>query len=145
MSKLFAKYSNLKEKNPNVIYLFKSGIFYLALQEDAKLLAEEFGFRVTNLNEDVVKSGFPASRIDYYTTLFQSKHIVFEIVDDTYGVIDNYADYLNNEKTKEIIQELIHLDFNTISFKDAFTLLQKYSENLKEIYSKKEMEKQDGK
>ena len=35
MSKLYTKYTKLKEKNPNTVYLFKAGIFYLALGEDA--------------------------------------------------------------------------------------------------------------
>ncbi len=40
MSKLFAKYSELKKQNPNFVYLFKVGIFYLALDEDAHTLSK---------------------------------------------------------------------------------------------------------
>ena len=35
MSKLLAKYIELKKKNPDFVYLFKVGIFYIALDEDA--------------------------------------------------------------------------------------------------------------
>ena len=59
MSKLYKSYKNLKQNNPNKIYLFKSGMFYISLQEDAEKLSDIFGFKITNLNEEVTKVGFP--------------------------------------------------------------------------------------
>lgn len=35
MSKLYNSYLELKEKNSNFIYLFKNGVFFIALDEDA--------------------------------------------------------------------------------------------------------------
>lgn len=36
MSKLYNSYLELKEKDSNFIYLFKNGVFFIALYEDAK-------------------------------------------------------------------------------------------------------------
>ena len=36
MSKLYKKFLELKRSNNNKVYLFKSGIFYIALAEDAE-------------------------------------------------------------------------------------------------------------
>ena len=36
MSKLYKSYEKLKEKAPGKIYIFKSGMFYICLEEDAK-------------------------------------------------------------------------------------------------------------
>lgn len=36
MSKMYQRYLEFKKINPNQIYLFKSGIFYLFLADDAK-------------------------------------------------------------------------------------------------------------
>ena len=55
MSKLYVEYLKLKNKDINKVYLFKSGIFYIALEEDAKKLSELFDFKLTNLNESVIK------------------------------------------------------------------------------------------
>ena len=66
MSKLYSKYLELKKNNPNKIYLFKSGIFLLAIDEDATKLSDELNLKVTNLSPDVLKCGFPVSRQEHY-------------------------------------------------------------------------------
>jgi len=134
MSKLHQKYISLKNANSEFVYLFKVGVFYLALQDDAINLAEKFDFKLLNLNESVVKVGFPVSRLEYYTRIFQQSGIQFKIVDNTYGVIENYTDYLNNETLKEIVNGILEIDFNNTTFKDAFELLLSYQNKLKKIY-----------
>jgi len=133
MSKLHQKYISLKNANSEFVYLFKVGVFYLALQDDAINLAEKFDFKLLNLNESVVKVGFPVSRLEYYTRIFQQSGIQFKIVDNTYGVIENYTDYLNNETLKEIVNGILEIDFNNTTFKDAFELLLSYQNKLKKI------------
>ena len=60
MSKLYNQYLKLKSdtKEKNIIYLFKSGIFYICLDEDARKMSDIFDFKITPINEDVVKCGF---------------------------------------------------------------------------------------
>jgi len=134
LSKLYSKYSELKDSNPENLYLFKSGIFFIALQDDAKLLSEELKLRVTNLNEDIIKCGFPVSREEHYLRLLQAKEINFQIIDNTYGVVENYSDYMNNDKLKSIIQKVLDINFDEITFKEAYEILRSTSTNLKEIY-----------
>ena len=38
MSKLFDIYKNLKQEDSKTLFLFKSGIFYIFLDEDAKII-----------------------------------------------------------------------------------------------------------
>ena len=63
MSKLYQKYQQLKKENPEKCYLFKSGIFYIFLEDDAKKLGPMLSLKITNLNDSVVKCGFPAETI----------------------------------------------------------------------------------
>ena len=42
MSKLYSIYKKLKESNKDTVYLFKSGIFYIAISDDANLLSSKF-------------------------------------------------------------------------------------------------------
>lgn len=134
LSKLYSKYSELKNNDPNTLYLFKSGIFFIALEDDAKSLSEELKLRVTNLNEDIVKCGFPVSREEHYLRLLQAKEIPFQIIDNTYGVVENYSDYMNNDKVKSVIQKIMDINFDEITFKEAYEILRSTSNNLKEIY-----------
>ena len=137
MSKLYEKFLELKKENCNTIYLFKSGIFYIALQEDAKKLSELFDFKITNLNDKVTKCGFPERRLTYYSSLLTQNNIDFKIIDLKYGCIENFSDYLNNANFKNIITTLSELDMNSISFKESFNLLEKLSSEAKSITSVK--------
>lgn len=134
MSKLYSKYLELKKDNSNTIYLFKSGIFFIALQEDASKLSEELKLKITNLNPEVIKCGFPVSREEYYFRILDAKSIPFKVIDDTYGIIENYSDYMNNNKLKDIINEIINLNFDEITFKEAYEKLLSISNSLKKIY-----------
>lgn len=134
MSKLYSKYLELKKNDENTIYLFKSGIFFLALDKDATTLAEELNLKVTNLSPEVIKCGFPVSRQEHYFRILEAKNIPFTIIDDTYGIVENYSDYMNNEKLKKVIGEIININFDNITFKEAYEILLSTSNLLKEIY-----------
>ena len=44
MSKLFDVYKRLKKEDSETLYLFKSGIFYIFLDEDAKTINKFYNF-----------------------------------------------------------------------------------------------------
>ncbi len=135
MSKLYTEYLRLKKVDSSKIYLFKSGIFFISLDEDAKKLAEIFSFKLTYLNENVVKCGFPQNRLEYYISQLTISKIPFEIVDLNYSKIDNYSDYLNNIKIKNIIDSIIDIDMNNITFKQSFEFLDKIKKELGQIFN----------
>jgi len=131
MSKLFQKFEELKKNNPEKLYLLKSGIFYIGLNEDAKKLSQLFDFKITNLNDTTKKCGFPEKKLEFYTKLLTSCSVDFEIVDDTGTKVQDFSGYLQNENAKEIIKKIQKLDMNTISFQQAFNLLNDFHEKLK--------------
>ena len=135
LSKLYYEYINLKKLNSNKLYLMKSGIFYIALQEDAQKLSDLFDFKITNLNDSTIKCGFPCNRLEFYTNLLKQNNVEFEIIDNNYTKIENYSDYLNNENLKSIINSIITLDMNGITFKQAFNFLNDLQDKLKHVYN----------
>lgn len=134
MSKLYSNYLNLKETNEDTLYLIKCGIFYLALDEDAEKLSKEFGFKITKLNSDVVKCGFPENSLERYIALLNEKNIPFEIVDSLCNKVENHIDYIHNIKLKELVTTLQNLDMNNITFKQSFELLQKLQDDAVNIF-----------
>lgn len=92
----------------------------------------------TNLKEDVLKCGFPVSRKDHYLRLLEAKQLKFQIVDSTYGVVENYSDYMNNDKLKELIQKILDINFDEITFKEAYEILLSTKNNLCIKYPKSE-------
>ncbi len=122
MSKLYDKYLYLKKLDSSKIYLIKSGIFYVALEDDALELSEKFNFKLTNLNDKVIKCGFPKDRIQYYTNLLDIMNVKYEIVD----LISSTNDF-------DFIEKIAKLDLNNISYKDAHDILQSLNKDAKSI------------
>ncbi len=72
MSKLFDKYTELKRNNPSKYYLFKGGIFYIFIDQDAIHMSPILNLKLTHLNEKILKCGFPINNIDKYSSIFKS-------------------------------------------------------------------------
>ena len=106
MSKLYSIYKNLKESNKDTVYLFKSGIFYIAISDDANLLSYKFNFKLTNLNNFILKCGFPISSIDKYIKLFRLNNIKIEIVNLEENTIYQPQEFILNKKIENLINSI---------------------------------------
>lgn len=133
MSKLYSKYLEQKALNPDILYLFKSGIFYMALNEDANRLSDALSLKVTNITDKLYKCCFPVSKSDYYFKTLESLNINYKIIDPSQNVVLNYAEYKDNERFNSIITNLIKLDLNKTSFQDAYIILTNTIHDLKQI------------
>ena len=133
MSKLYSKYLEQKALNPNILYLFKSGIFYMALNDDANRLSDALSLRVTNITDKIYKCCFSVSKSDFYFKTLESLNIDYKIIDPSQNVVLNYAEYKDNEKFNSIITNLIKLDLNKTSFQDAYIILTNTIHDLKQI------------
>jgi DNA mismatch repair ATPase MutS len=125
MSKLINQYEELKKKNSKKIYIFKVGIFYNILNEDAKIVANAIGLKLTDLGPNIIKCGFPISQIDKYTLLLKNNNIPFEIVASTPS---NQNTTFNN-----IIKKIQNIDLDNTTCKEAFDILYNIQQNLKNI------------
>lgn len=126
MSKLLKKYNELKLKDKSKVYLFKIGIFYNILNEDAKIVSNEIGLKLTDLGPNIIKCGFPISQIDKYTLLLKNKNIPFEI-------ITNSASQNQNTSYNNIIKKIQDIDLNNTTCKEAFDILYNIQQKLKNI------------
>ena len=126
MSKLQKQYNELKEKDPEKIYLFKVGIFYNILNEDARVVSNSIGLKLTDLGPNIVKCGFPIAKLDKYTNLLKSKDLKFEIV-------NTLAPSNQNVSYDSIIKKIQNTDLNNTTCKEAFDILYNIQQNLKNI------------
>lgn len=133
MSKLYNEYIKLKDKFSSDILLFKSGIFYIALDVDAVQLSELFNFKLTKLNEDVVKCGFPQTRLSYYSKLLAENNVSFRIVENQTSKAHTYSDFMKNAEFEEMINKLSVLDMDKTTCLEAFNLLYEFCEIIKKM------------
>lgn len=133
MSKLYDQYLYLKKNNNKTVYLFKAGVFYYFLDEDAKKISELFNLKLLPLNETVLKCSIPVSRLGYYISEFQKMNINFEIIDNQYAKIENHNDYLKNEQLKSVLKKIKDLDLNNITMRNCYDILEELQIKLKEL------------
>ena len=132
MSKLYKIYLEEKEKNEENILLFKSGIFYIALDEDSIKLSDLLGFKLTNLNNEIKKCGFPCASIEKYMPIFKALNIELKIIETEKNTAYNVQQFKQNQFINLIINELNNVDTNNLSVVEAYSFI----ENLKSIIKK---------
>lgn len=126
MSKLLKQYEELKKKNPKKIYIFRVGIFYNILNEDARLVSNTIGLKLTDLSPEIVKCGFPVATLEKYTNLLKSHNLDFE-------VISSQAPSYQNTSYDNIIRKIKETDLNNITCKEAFDILYNIQQKLKNM------------
>ena len=114
MSKLYSKYLSLKKENDSTIYLFKSGIFYLFIEDDAKTMSPLLQLKLSNLSPTVFKCGFPVTSLEKYLPLLEKIGKKVEIVDLEKNLV---------LPPKEFILYLSSQDSNTLSIKEAYEFI----------------------
>lgn len=126
MSKILKQYNELKAKDKNKVYLFKIGIFYNILNEDARLVSKELGLKLTDLSPDIIKCGFPIAKLEKYTNLLKAHNINFEVV-------SNPTPSSQKSPYDSIVKKILDIDLNNTTFKEAFDLLYNIQQKLKNI------------
>ena len=122
MSKLYMKYLEKKNIDKDKYYLFECGMFYIFIDDDAYKISKYVPFKITKLNENIVKCGFPKNSIDKYIEIFNNLELDIEIVNN------NDKDGINNK----IIKMIKDIDIDNISPLKAIEILYKFKELLNE-------------
>lgn len=131
MSKLMKQYNELKKEDASSIYLFRVGIFYNILNEDAKLINEKLGLKITDLGPSIFKCGFPVSQLDKYIILLNKLKIKYKVIDNLPN--SNVNDYMKNIEIKKILNKIADLDMNNTTFQQSFNILLDIQNKLKNM------------
>lgn len=123
MSKMYNRYLELKKKDDSKVYLFKNGIFFLALEDDAKKLNELLNLKLTVFSKDVEKCGFPVSVLKKYIDKLDKYDIEYELIDNMYNNINSPKEYLESIFVRNVVTQIKEIDFNDTSPKQAFNIL----------------------
>lgn len=133
MSKLYKRYLEFKKSDSSTFYLFKSGIFYIFLQEDAIKMSQLLQLKLTNLNETVIKCGFPVNNFNKYLEKIKSLEIPIAIIDSPVDPPMSSSNYLLNCNVKNLINDLAIVDSNSLSISEVYALIDNLSLRAKEI------------
>jgi DNA mismatch repair ATPase MutS len=132
MSKLLNKLNDLKKQDASSIYVFRVGIFYNIFNEDAKILNEKLGLKLTSLSPEITKCGFPISSLEKYTKKLDNLQLKYKIIDDL-PQSTNIVDYSNNIELKKILKKITEIDMNNTTFQQSFNILLDLQNKIKNI------------
>ncbi len=69
-SPFLLQYENFKQRHENHIILIQSGSFYVALDQDAKILSDICGLKIkTFTTRNISKCGFPVNALEKYVQI----------------------------------------------------------------------------
>ena len=128
MRKLQKLYDELKKKEQKTIYIFKVGIFYNILNEDARVVNKAINLKLTDLGPNLIKCGFPVSQIDKYTNLLKSKNLQFKVINSLTSSNSN-----QNTSYTSIIKYIQNINLDNTTCKEAFDTLYNIQQKLKNI------------
>lgn len=128
MSKLLNQYNELKKKDSNIIYIFRVGIFYNILNEDARIINKAIGLKLTDLGPNLIKCGFPVSNLEKYTKLLNAKGIKYQVISTPAS-----SNNIPNTSYNSIINYIKNIDLDNTSCKQAFDTLYNIQQKIKNI------------
>lgn len=106
---MYEKYLKLKEKDSSKLYLFKVGVFYIFLEDDALEVIKYTLLKLTNYSKNVVKCGFPKASLDKYMSIFNNINLNVVIVEDNTLIqlkqnspLDNYLGEISKMNIDEM-------------------------------------------
>lgn len=140
MSKLYEKYLVLKKADAEKLYLFKSGIFYIFLDDDAKKVSPLLNLKLGNLNDSVVKCGFPVNSLSVYLKKFELLGLNVCINDSVKSQPRASNEYLLNNDVRNFIIDLSTIDSNNLSIREAYLLIDNIQERAKNFIKEHNIE-----
>ena len=124
MSTLYNTYLSLKKINSQTIYLFKSGIFLIAIDKDANILSDIFKFKLSNLTNTIAKCGFPVSSFDKYSKLFKLYNLDVKVIDCKMKTSYKLNEYRQNQDIVKIIELISSVDIDNLSVLEAYKFIE---------------------
>lgn len=109
----------LKSDDPNSLYLFRSGNFYIFVGEDCDTINEYVVLKKTKFSKESYKCGFPVNVLDDYLHVFKNHNLNIKIINLNTSTLD-----------KKIIDKVINLDLNSITPVEALNILKELKERL---------------
>ena len=140
MSRLYDIYISLKENEKDddtLLYLFKSGMFFIFIDKDALVASKLLNLKLTSLSPSIVKCGFPISSLDKFTMLLKNSGYSIKIIDNTANLSYNIKDYEINSSVENLLFSISNINLDSLSVSEAFAFLEKIKSDVNSILVKR--------
>lgn len=124
MSKIYAKYLELKHNDSEKLYLFHSGKFYIFIAEDADVINQYVVLKKTKFTKEICKCGFPDNCLEDYQRVFKNHGLNIEIVESNLIEVPSIQDNkIIIDKYYKLEKHLKNINVNKIPLVNSIDLL----------------------
>lgn len=116
---MYSKYVELKKCSSCKLYLFRSGAFYIFLEDDAITINKYVNLKLTNFGNEHIKCGFPINSYNKYMNIFKRLSLDIEEVSNN-EITDLDVNY--------IVNRLKNIDVNSLTPIEAFNIIKELKE-----------------
>lgn len=109
--------------------------FFICIDEDAKKASSLLNLKLTNLNDHVVKCGFPINSLSHYSNLLKLANYEFKIIDTQKQTSFSVQNYSIEENVHNLLLKLSNTNSDTLSIKEAYSLIEELKQESIKILS----------
>ena len=132
MSKIYNEYLKLKEKEPNKLFLFHNGKFYIFIADDVDTINNYVVLKPTKFTSEVNKWGFPESRFEDYMRVFNNHKLNIQVI-ELKDIIETSNSIVSiPKKYIDIENRIKNIDINNITPIGALNLIIELKELINE-------------
>lgn len=111
---MYNKYVELKKRDSSKLYLFKSGAFYIFLEDDAITINKYVNLKLTNFGNNYIKCGFPIGSYDKYMNIFKRLSLDIEEVN---------SNEITDFDTNYIVNRLRNIELDNLTPLEALNII----------------------
>ena len=132
MSKIYNEYLKLKEKEPNKLFLFHNGKFYIFIADDVDTINNYVVLKPTKFTSEVNKCGFPESRFEDYMRVFNNHKLNIQVI-ELKDIIETSNSIVSiPKKYIDLENKIKNIDINNITPIGALNLIIELKELINE-------------
>lgn len=110
MGKIYNKYMELKNEHAGSkeILLFKSGMFYIMIEEDAMISSKISGLKIIKFGKTGIKTGFPIESLNKFKGILDNvdnSYSFFLVEEENIEKGDNNSEFNAYDKLEKVVKE----------------------------------------
>ena len=96
-------------------------------------MSKLLNLKLVNLNQEILKCGFPVKTSEKYLNLIKLNNYEVDIIDSKSDIYCNSNDYIFNDMSKKFIKDISNIDYYNLSVSEAFELIKDITTRAKEL------------
>ena len=108
-------------------------MFFIFLDDDARIASSLLNLKLTCLTENIVKCGFPINSLDKYKKILERTSYNVKIIDSNNQMAFTINNYNINNTIFDLLSKINKIDSSTLSIKEAYEFIDDIKDSAQSI------------